>query len=116
MNNPPRWYYAVGLAPVALPVLGGRCGTVRATLQELARRMGPPHQSAADFADGKVSACWTIATPRGPVHVRDYWWNASEEQSIGAATYRAAMWAARWLRRNGIPAWASAQRLADMPA
>lgn len=94
---------AVRLAPFVRDMAGcGRAGTCMATLADLRRAFGAPTYAGSD--DGKVTAGWIFDTPRGPAEVRDYWWNAPDEMSIGAGSRKAAMWLARLLRRAGLPA------------
>lgn len=88
------------------PTLNGngasRMGTAHCTLEDLERLFGPKHRG--DSGDEKVTATWYFETPRGAAQVGDYWWNRKDEQSIRAANRKAALWLARHLRRNGIPA------------
>lgn len=93
---------------------GGRCGTIRMSLEALADKIGEPCEAAPrehwrDYeqpllGDGKVSAIWHFATPRGPVEVSDYWWNPANELSIRAADIRAMRWFLRWCKANGLEA------------
>lgn len=70
-----------------------RVGTVQASLSDLIAVLGEP--TVPKSMDGKVTKVWVFDTPRGPAALRDYWWNAPNEWSIGAVDHRAA----RWLRR-----------------
>ena len=85
---------------------GSRQGTLFCSLEEFAKRVGSPH--VKDFSKdgidgaGKVHAAWTIDTPRGPVEIHDYWWNPSNQLSIGASDSRAALWCRAWLRLHGF--------------
>lgn len=91
---------------------GGRVATIRATLEQFARRVGNPHVAApaAEWRDykgrnlvdgaGKVSAIWYFDTPRGPVQVSDYWWNKPDELSVRAIDVRAMRWFRRWCKIN----------------
>ena len=47
---------------------------------------------------------WRIETPRGGVHLYDYWWNGRRELSIGGPSRKAALWLAAYLRTNGFNA------------
>lgn len=73
-----------------------RIGEVRANLGELRAAFGNPHDPSAG-SDGKVTKVWTFETPRGKVHLRDYWWNAADEWSIGATSRKAAKWLERYV-------------------
>jgi len=84
-------------------ILGGRSGTVWASLGELVALLGDPQ--SVNSADDKVHYRWIFDTPRGPVEVRDYWWNATGEHSIASARGNAALWVARWFRRRGVRAY-----------
>jgi hypothetical protein len=93
------------------PAMGGRSGTAVADYERMRELFGEPHHFAPyrDYespqdGDGKVTTVWTFKTPRGIVHVRDYWWNGEGEWSIGAESYKAALHVCRALRRAGIPA------------
>ena len=96
----------------------GRHGTIPLSLEAFAARMGDPHEQVArahwrDYdghprldGAGKVSAIWIFETPRGPVEVGDYWWNAENELSIRGTptTHRKAfLWFRRWCRESGVP-------------
>lgn len=81
---------------------GGRTGTAHLTLDQCAEIFGPPH--ALDSNDGKVTQQWHFQTPRGPVTIRDYWWNATNEQSIASPDFKSALWLAAYLRRKGFAA------------
>jgi hypothetical protein len=83
-------------------IMGGRTGTVAADESELVARFGNP--LPVDSADGKVTKRWVIATPRGPVEVRDYWWNGPSEWSIASANHKATKWAVRFLKAHDIKA------------
>ncbi len=88
----------------ALPwVGGGRIGTIRGfTLDRVREIFGEPQETDID---GKVQCEWTFITPRGPVTVYDYWWNAPDELSIGQrGDRRAAYWIARVFRDIGARA------------
>lgn len=85
-----------------------RMGTVNATLGDMVEVFGTPndvtaHEDGLDGA-GKVFFEYNFMTPRGPVTVRDYWWNAADELSIAAANDMAALWLARFMRQNGLRA------------
>lgn len=94
---------------------GGRCGTIRLTLEQFAKRIGDPHEAAPQeqwrkykthgliHGDGKISALWHFETPRGPVEVSDYWWNAKDELSVRAPDVRAVRWFRRWCKEHDIP-------------
>jgi hypothetical protein len=71
-----------------------RKATVFAERYVLRELFGAPTNPA--FFDGKVTEVWTFQTPRGLVHLRDYWWNRDGEWSVGAHTGKAA----QWLRRH----------------
>ena len=79
-----------------------RQGTVRCTLADLERVLGPAH--SGDYGGGKVTANWNFETPRGPAQVGDYWWNQPTEQSVRARSHNAALWLTRYLRRLGFAA------------
>ena len=81
---------------------GSRLGTVNATKEQCINTFGPPHWTGN--IDDKVTYSWTFATPRGPVEIRDYWWNGPKEQSIGSQSKKAALWVASYCRANGLPA------------
>jgi len=94
---------------------GFRDGTIYATLQAFAARIGDPHLSGdrsdwynydkASLCDGRVSAQWHLSTPRGLVTVQDWWLNDHGTLSIGTnytSDRRATLWAVRWLRDKGI--------------
>ncbi len=89
-----------------------RLGTVKATKEELLLALGQPHFDASQDgeADGKVTFLWKISTPRGDATIHDYWWNAKNEQSIGAADHKAALWVCAYLRRLGFEAKSRARR------
>ena len=86
----------------------GNCrrGTVYMSLSGFAAKFGDPHE--ADYSEegidgyGKVTAIWHIHTPRGAVHVRDYWWNPPDELSIGASNAKSTLWLRAWLRKHGV--------------
>lgn len=88
-----------------------RIGTVIATRQLLERSFGPP--DPVDSFDGKVKMRWVFDTPRGPVTLYDYWWNAPGEWSIGGFTGKAVRWFRRFLEvkcpsaatSNAVAAW-----------
>ncbi len=88
------------------PVMGSRSGTVVAPFAKLVELFGEPHsfERYRDYDDAKVTITWTIKTPRGCVHLRDYWWNLEGEWSVGAESRKAAMWLCRELRRAGFAA------------
>lgn len=67
-----------------------RRGTLRATRAELEAILGVPEP--VDDADEKVTIRWSVTTPFGRAVVRDYWWNAPDEWSIGCVTDPAAHW------------------------
>lgn len=105
----------VEIAKCALDGTGtSRAGTAIITLADFADIFGPAHETfEPEIFDGplgkveespKVTACWYFKTPRGIVTVRDYWWNRLNELSIGAQSYKAALWVARHLRHHGITA------------
>ena len=83
-----------------------RRGTCYTGLHKFASRFGNPHES--NFSEngldgaGKVHAIWYVATPRGVVAIRDYWWNGAEEMSIAADNRKAALWCRAWLRNHGV--------------
>lgn len=90
---------------------GGRAGTLRGlTLQQFAKVFGNPHE----HGDGeKVTASWFFVTPRGMVAVHDYWWNKSDELSIGLRNAtkgnpfgdpRAMLWVRKYFRALGLNA------------
>lgn len=79
-----------------------RIGTVHCTLAEFRAEFGAPHVLGS--ADDKVKETWHFRTPRGPVEVRDYWWNRDGELSIAATTPKAVLWLAGYLRRVGFKA------------
>lgn len=81
-------------------VLGSRMGTATAEESRLCELFGPPFR----VTGGKVTKRWIIKTPRGAVELRDYWWNAKNEWSIGSATESAARWAVRFLRAHQVTA------------
>lgn len=87
------------------PNLGGRIGTIDASLDEFMERFGPPQQNNPKEPGTKVTACWTFATPRGYANVRDYWWNGPRELSMDAQTRKAGLWARAWLRAQGLRAY-----------
>jgi hypothetical protein len=92
----------------------GRAGTIFSTLHEFEAVAGPPTIAAPrdqwyDYSQkltdgaGKVSAEWTIATPRGPISVHDYWWNPRDQLSIGLlGDSRAMIWLRKGLADRGI--------------
>jgi len=94
---------------------GGRCGTIRMSLHDFAKRFGDPHEAApaAEWRKydtlplldgaGKVSAIWWFQTPRGAVQVSDFWWNKPDELSIRALDTRCLRWFLRWCKLRGIP-------------
>jgi hypothetical protein len=108
----------VELAKVALDGTGtSRNGTAVISIKQFAQIFGPAHETfgADTYTDildpsyqvchtPKVTVCWYFKTPRGVVTVRDYWWNSLNELSIGAQSYKAALWVARHLRQHGIVA------------
>lgn len=110
------WFDDFAKVPQRFRRAGCRVGTIRMSLEDFARRFGDPHESAPreqwrnynghDLLDGagKVSARWFFETPRGPLYVSDYWWNAKDELSIGAMDSRAMRWFRRWCAARGIPA------------
>lgn len=88
------------------PVMGGRSGSAVADFEKLCELFGNPEMFGKyrDYDKNKVTVAWTFSTPRGPVEIRDYWWNASGEWSIAAQSRKAAMWLCRKLRKMGVPA------------
>jgi hypothetical protein len=84
-------------------ITGGRLATLWATRGELEAVFGPPQWelSNEDVSDGKVTYIFQFDTPRGPVHVRDYWWNQENEQSIAAENTKAALWLRSFMRNHG---------------
>lgn len=104
-----EWYERINTAPRQWKG-GGRCGTIRTTLELFANIVGNPHEAApaAEWRDydkplvdgaGKISAIWCFTTPRGPVMVSDYWWNKPDELSVRAADVRAMIWFRLWCKR-----------------
>ena len=95
----------VCLASIAKFSPGGRSGTVFATKEQLATKLGDPHEQ--DWSEegidgaGKVHFTYTIDTPRGPVEIGDYWWNPKDQQSIRGPWW-ACLWAMKWLRIHGF--------------
>ena len=84
-------------------ILGGasRKGTAICTLYELEELFGQCH-TEGDME--KVTKEWHFETPRGRATIRDYWWNASTEQSIASSDWRACRWLIAFLRRHKITA------------
>lgn len=90
---------------------GGRSGTAVCKTDRLREIFGEPNVVPCD----KVTIGWTFVTPRGPVEIRDYWWNVPDaEWSIGAPNIKAARWAAGLLRSYGIPASTRFHGIADV--
>ena len=58
----------------------------------------------AESTLNKVQCAWYFYTPRGQASVYTYWWNESNEMSIGAQKTSAAMWMAAWIRTHGYRA------------
>lgn len=79
---------------------GGRMGTAYGTKTALTKAFGRPNVKPSD--DGRVTCGWRLMTPRGPIEIRDYWWNAKGEWSIAAGSWKAALWARRALRSHGF--------------
>ena len=96
-------YLSVFQAPL-LSEHGGsyRTGTAHLTLAECTKLFGPAHDK--ETIDGKVTTQWHFTTPRGRVTLRDYWWNAKNEQSIASCNSKPAMWLAAYIRRKGYGA------------
>jgi hypothetical protein len=81
---------------------GYRQGTCVADRAKLIAVLGKP----TGKGDGdKVTMEWHINTPRGIVALRDYWWNAKDEWSIGTASHKACLWAINYLRSLGFVAY-----------
>jgi hypothetical protein len=94
-------------------ISGGRAGTVRATKDQLVALFGEPQK--LDNSDDKVKMRWVFRTPRGFVEVRDYWWNAADEWSIGAENgtgtfFKATRWIVRFMRSKGLVAHIGTER------
>lgn len=83
-------------------ILGGRAGTVIASKTQLVEHFDKPLK--VHSFDEKVTMRWLIETPRGPVEIRDYWWNGPKEWSIGAMGRKETKWAIRFLRSKSIKA------------
>lgn len=87
-------------------VAAGRTGTAYATLDVLKRALGDPSFSSRSpryYADGdRFTIGWMLETPRGYALLRDWWANGPEEWSLSAASPRAALWLAGYLRSLGI--------------
>lgn len=82
---------------------GGRLATVNASREQLAAAIGAPSwQGNSD--DGKVTIQWAFRTPHGVAEVRDYWWNAPGEWSIGADNPASARALIAHLRSLGLDA------------
>jgi len=105
----------VCLASVYRSPMGGRTGTVNLSPNGFFKRFGNPHalhepdilHNGKDKAydDQKVTVEWCFDTPRGPVIVRDYWWNGENEMSIAASNNRSARWVKYYLKSRNIKAY-----------
>lgn len=88
--------------------MGHRIGTAVAEYSQLVSLLGEPviygPYRDYEYNNNKVTCAFSVNTPRGKCEVRDYWWNGANEWSIAAESRKAALWAARLLRRNGIAA------------
>lgn len=81
-------------------IIGGRTGTVYVTKEKLMELFGSP---TVIFEPGdKVTFIYQFDTPRGPAHVRDYWWNGPEEHSIASSGPKANLWVKSFLRNHGL--------------
>jgi len=80
-------------------IMSGRSGTVLASISDLIRVFGSPIKQS--YFDDKVTMAWYFQTPRGPVEVRDYWWNVKGvEWSIATENRKAVKWLKRFLQLN----------------
>lgn len=87
-----------------IPIQAGRTGTVFMTKDDLEREFGSPQWSYDEERDGsedKIKYIYVFDTPRGAVHVRDYWWNGPDEQSISASNSKANLWIKSYLKNLG---------------
>lgn len=104
----------VCLASVYRSPGGGRTGTVNRSPNGFYKIFGNPHalhepdilhnSKAKAYDDQKVTVEWCFDTPRGPVIVRDYWWNGENELSIQAGNKRENNWIKYYLRTMQIDA------------
>ncbi len=90
------------LEPTNGTAMGCRIGTAYCDRDMLRDLLGiEPNQG---HPASKVTIGWTFNSPRGPVEIRDYWWNAEDEWSIAAANWKAGLWLNKYLRTLGIKA------------
>ena len=104
----------VCLSSIYRSPFGCRAGTIEMSPHAFYGKFGDPHalhspdilnhSKARAYYDRKVTVEWCFDTPRGPVIVRDYWWNGPDELSLEANNNRAARWAVYYLRTLGIVA------------